>query len=66
MRQEWLDGAKGGGCQIGVRKWLFLDLALGPMDQLDQVVETLRHEPDSQTLAMSPGLRSLLGIRKTA
>ena len=41
FRQEWLGGSGGGGCEIAGKKWIFLDLALPPEDQLDQVLETL-------------------------
>jgi len=60
IRQEWLGGDCGGGCEIKGRKVLFLDLALGPVDQLDQVLETLRHDPKASSLPMPHQLRGLL------
>jgi hypothetical protein len=66
VRQEWLDGLTGGGCELGGQKILFLDLALGPEDQLDQVVDTLRREPDANGLPMPHKLRELLWVRKSA
>ena len=66
VRQEWLGGQSGGGCEIKGRKWLFLDLALGPMDQLDLVLETLRREPAVEPLPMSHQIRDLLHVRKSA
>ncbi len=66
IRQEWLGGNSGGGCELKGRKWLFLDLALGPTDQLDQVLDTLRREPDISTLPMPPKLRELLLLRRSA
>ncbi|MBN1912586.1 MAG: hypothetical protein JW818_22890 [Pirellulales bacterium] len=66
IRQEWLGGAGGGGCQFGGQKWLFLDLALGPAEQLDQVVDALRDDPSVVGLAMPEAVRTLLGVRKTA
>ncbi len=66
VRQEWLDGGDGGGCEIRGQKWVFIDLALGPADQLEQVLEALRHEPAAATLPMSAELTGLLGIRKSA
>ena len=45
IRQEWLDGCAGGGCQINGQKWLFLDLTLNTQEQLDQVIEALRDDP---------------------
>ena len=44
VRHEWLGGSGGGGCEIKGQKWLFVDLALTPIDQLEQVLETLRRE----------------------
>ncbi len=66
VRQEWLDGLTGGGCELRGQKILFLDLALGPEDQLDQVLDTLRREPDSNGLPMPHNLRELLRVRKSA
>jgi len=66
VRQEWLDGIGGGGCELGGRKVLFLDLALGPVDQLDQVLDTLRREPDAARLPMPHQLRELLKVRTSA
>ena len=66
MRQEWLGGSGGGGCEIKGKKWIFLDLALGPADQLEQVLETLRREPSLLALPMPYQLRDLLATRKSA
>ena len=66
VRQEWLGGSGGGGCELYGRKVLFLDLATGPEDQFDQVLDTLRHEPDAAALPMAYQLRELLKPRKTA
>ena len=37
IRQEYLGGALGGGCEYGGQKWIFLDISLGPNDQLEQI-----------------------------
>ena len=66
IRQEWLGGCGGGGCELMGQKILFLDLALGPEDQLEQVLETLCREPDAALLPMSDRLRELIGLRKSA
>lgn len=66
LRQEWLGGSGGGGCEIKGQKWVFLDLALGPIDQLEQVLDALRHEPTAAGLPMSRELAELLRVRKTA
>jgi hypothetical protein len=66
VRHEWLGGSAGGGCEVAGQKILFLDLAQGPADQLDQVLDTLRHEPPALGLPMPYQLRDLLQLRKTA
>jgi hypothetical protein len=66
VRQEWLGGNGGGACELRGRKVLFLDLALGPADQLEQVVEVLRHDPDAVQLPMPGELRDMLQVRRSA
>jgi hypothetical protein len=66
IRQEWLGGSGGGGCELNGQKVLFLDLALGPVDQLDQVVDTLQREPGAAALSMPNQLRELLSVRSSA
>ncbi len=66
VREEWLGGSGGGGCEIRGQKWLFLDLALGPSDQLEQVLETLAREPASSTAVVPDGLSILLQRRRAA
>jgi hypothetical protein len=62
VRQEWLGGSGGGGCEIKGRKWIFVDLALSLPDQLDQVLEVLRNEPQARCLLLAPPL----GMRRAA
>ena len=66
IRQEWLGGNGGGGCELKARKLFFLDLDLGPLEQLEQVLETLRREPDVSEFPMPQELRELLKLRKSA
>lgn len=66
VREEWLGGTGGGHCEIKGRKCVFLDLAVGPLEQLEVLLDTLRREPNVVPLPMSPHLRSLLGARKSA
>lgn len=66
VRAEWLGGSGGGDCEIKGRKWIFLDLAVGPLEQLEQVLETLRREPQALVLPMPYQLRELLAVRKSA
>lgn len=66
IRQEWLGGEGGGGCMLKGRKMLFLDLALGPADQLEQVLAALRSDPEAGRLPMPHELRESLQVRKSA
>ena len=66
VRQEWLCGRGGGGCEIRGGKWLFLDLAVEPAEQLDQVLDTLRRDPAVDPLGVPDSLRGRLGLRKWA
>jgi hypothetical protein len=66
VRQEWLGGNGGGGCKLKGRRILFIDLALGPMDQLEHVLEALRHDGEAAQLPMPHELRELLAVRKSA
>jgi hypothetical protein len=65
VREEWL-GGNGGGCTLKGRKLLFIDLALGPDEQLDQVLDALRRDPQTARLPMPERLRELLAARKVA
>ncbi len=60
IRQEWLGGSGGGGCEIRGQKCLFLDLSLGPDEQLDQVLDTLKHDPALAEADVPPKLAPLL------
>jgi len=66
IREEWLGGSGGGGCEVRGQKLMFLDLALGPAEQLDAFVETLRHDAEAQQLPMPHPLRELLTVRRSA
>jgi hypothetical protein len=66
VRQEWLAGSGSGGCELKGRKLFFLDLDLAPDEQLEQVLETVRREPEAARLPMPHELRELLNVRKIA
>ncbi len=45
IHYDWFGGTGGGACQIGNRRCLFLDLALGPFDHLrlaNQLLDSLQ------------------------
>jgi hypothetical protein len=66
VRQEWLDGGGGGGCELRGRKFLFIDLATPPGDQLEVVLRLLRNEPGAGESSMPHELRVALKLRKIA
>lgn len=66
VRHEWLGGSTGGICEIGGKPWLFVDLALNPIEQLDQVVEALRELPHFQQMRLPTELDQHLGHRRAA
>jgi hypothetical protein len=66
VRQEWLAGNGGGGCELKGQKFLFVDLDLSPAEQLERVLDTLRLGPEALKLPMPRELRELLTLRKCA
>jgi len=66
VRHDWLGGSGGGYCEIRGQKWIFLDLAVGHLDQLELVLETLRRESELAALPMPCQLQELLAVRKSA
>ncbi len=65
-RQEWLGGNSGGACEFAGQKWIFIDLALNAIEQLEQVTEALRSDPGVHTASVSAPMQQLLGIRRAA
>ena len=66
LRYEWLDGVGGGPCEIGGQRIIFVDLALSPSEQFDQVLEALSGNPAVAGMALSAPLRQILDLRKSA
>lgn len=60
VRSESLAGCGGGGCEYKGRKMFFLDLDLGPAEQLEQVLATLRRVPEAELGSMPVALRAML------
>jgi hypothetical protein len=65
IRFEYLGRGAGGACEFAGRRWLFVDLALNPIEQLDQVAEALRQDPRVFTIGLPPAVRDALGIAAT-
>ena len=66
IRHEYLGGIAGGSCEIGGTKWIFIDLALNTIEQLEQVTDSLRDCPGVHLVSTSNDMRQLLGLRKSA
>jgi hypothetical protein len=66
IRHEWLGGIGGGGCLLNGQKWIFLDLAQAPSEQLEDVANAIQGEPDLVRLTLPPELRSFLDVRRIA
>jgi hypothetical protein len=66
VRIEPLDGGEGGICVFQKRRWLFLDAAAPPVEQLHHVLEVLRGDPRTDRAALIPELARLLEKRKAA
>jgi hypothetical protein len=60
VRHDWLDGNGGGHCLVRGRKWLLLDVAQSPAEQLEIVAEALRGERDAPRFIKSPDLNERL------
>ena len=65
VRHEWL-GGMGGACELRGQKWLFLDEALSPAEQLEVVLDALRGEASLASLPLDPSLARLVDVRKAA
>jgi hypothetical protein len=66
VRQEWLGGSGGGGCEVNGRKLLLIDLAQGADEQLDRVIDALRHDPEALNVPMPHQLRDAIAVRRSA
>jgi hypothetical protein len=65
-RMEWLGGSGGGECEFAGRRWLFLDLAQTPSEQLEAALACLASEPALQRQKLPDELARLLTRRKIA
>lgn len=54
VRQDWLAGSAAGACEFNGRRWLLIDLAQSPREQLDLVLAALsRFSPQVPGVATS-------------
>jgi hypothetical protein len=66
IRHEWLGGSGGGKCEFAGRKWIFVDLSLSVVEQLDQVTAALKDDPAVWTLDLPVPVTRALGRRLAA
>jgi hypothetical protein len=66
IRHDWLGEVAAGVCRIQGQKWIFLDLADGPADQLAVLSDALRADPRLSNLEMPEDLARYLDVRKSA
>lgn len=60
LREEYLDGAGGGHCFFGGRKWLLLDVTQSVDEQLSVITDALRIDDAVWRLPVSPQLAMML------
>lgn len=65
VRYENLGGVGGGRCAWGRRKCLFLDLALNPIEQLEQLRAALLEDPSLAVQRLPEALARDLGLHST-
>jgi hypothetical protein len=58
IREEWLDGAGGGACEIRGQHILFVDLSLSPQDRLWRLASVLRGRAELSEMYILPEVRS--------
>ena len=66
VRQDWLSGSVAGACELKGRRWLLIDLALTPREQLDLVQEALRQFPAPAAAGVAARAPSPPPLRKAA
>jgi hypothetical protein len=66
VRQDWFGGAGAGACELKGRRWLFVDLALAPREQLEQVLDALSDVVEPQATLPFPELQKVLKLRNVA
>jgi hypothetical protein len=66
VRHEWLGGVGGGACQFAGRKWIFIDLSLSVVEQLDQVSAALQDDPAIAVLTREPNAAPATLLRRAA
>lgn len=66
VREEYLEGAGGGHCTFGGKKWVLLDVTQSVDEQLNDVADALRDDDAVYRLPMSPQLAGMLQVARVA
>ena len=66
IREEPLEGAGGGHCLIASQKWLLLDMTQSQQEQLDDVLDALRSQPQLELAKVPRELVDCLRLPKAA
>jgi hypothetical protein len=66
VRHEWLGGVGGGACQFAGRKWIFIDLSLSVVEQLDQVAAALKEDSNVCSLTAPAPVQRYLSLARAA
>jgi hypothetical protein len=66
VRHEWLGGVGGGACQFAGRKWIFIDLSLSVVEQLDQVAAALKEDSTVCSLTAPAPVQRYLSLARAA
>jgi hypothetical protein len=60
IRQDWLGGTAGGGCELRGTPWVFLDLSLSPEERLEQLARALANDSRFEGADLAPEIRNFL------
>jgi hypothetical protein len=60
VREEWLDGAGSGVCELRGHRVLFVDQSLAPSDRVRQIAQSLRGREELALIYILPEARSIL------
>lgn len=66
LREEYLDGAGGGHCFFGGKKWLLLDVTQSVDEQLSVITDALRTDDAVWRLPVSPQLAGMIRVSRAA
>jgi hypothetical protein len=66
VRHEWLGGVGGGKCEFAGRKWIFVDLSLSVVEQLDQVAAALQDDGSIRGLNAPAPVHRYLALARAA